>query len=294
MEQDVQGFTLASPTDVDRDYIVSVADLRDVGLWPPENGDTVDDENDIDGVTNRYRVMSIPGQAHWRYLRGSYTDQARVHTKFFQPFDQAWADAFTDTNGTALTAHTPDTPAAGTYSGGTGTVTITSNRIRAGVETAYTYFNHGVDDGADSQAEISLGGIEAADLEGESVELGLVVRAATSGGGLRNGYYCTLRVEYTDGEQTVTRLRILEGATQKAYVDISDVSLDAVYQLVVRDDLESVTVSLLDDAGEVTIASVRYATTTYVANTGGGVYFAHAEGMDNFDLPYLDDLTVTQ
>ena len=292
INQSETDFTLSAPQEVDRDYIVDVASIRDAGLWPVQSGDIFLDENDVDGVTNIYRVMSIPGQSPWRYLRGAYTDRARIHTKFYAPFAQLWSDAFTAANGTSLSSHAPDSPASGVYAGGSGTLTITSNRVRAGSTTAYTYYDHGGDDGTVSQVELSLNGVTAGNLEGKYAEFGLGVRCASSGAGLRNGYYCTLLVAYTDGEQATTRLRIFDATTERAYVDLPDVGLSTVYQLVVDDDLESITATLFDETGQVQIGSVRYATTTYAANTAGCVIFLHEPTLTNYDLPYIDDLTV--
>lgn len=293
----IGGFMLAPPIETDRDYIVKQEDLRGEGLWPPEQGDMIDDTNDVDGLTYRYRVMGIPGQASWRGLAGSYGKMARVHTKFYKELTELWSDAFTAANGTALSSHIPDSPSTGSYGGGSGAITISTNRIVAGAASAYRFFTHGGTEQTETRINLSLNGIATADLDGKYAELGVGIRCATSGAGLRDGYYCLLRVGYTGTLQSTKQLRIVEVSggieTLKASKTLSAfLSRSSEYQLVVFDDGATITLGLADSTGDVSQGSVAFATTTYAGNAAAAVRFNHEATLASYATPYLDTLTV--
>lgn len=289
----IAGFQLQNPEETQRDYIVVQADLRDVGLWPPQSGDMIDDENDVTDATYRYRVMSIPNQASWRPLAGSYAKMARVHSTFFAQFSELWSDAFAGSG--LLTAHAADT--GGSYGGGTGTIAISGNRIVAGAATDYVYFTHGETDGTETKIALSFHTIAAADLDGKYAAMGVAVRCTGSGAGLRDGYYCTLKVGYTAANQTTKVLRIFEVAsgveTQKASLTLpADIDLNAVYMLTIYDEPTKITAALTDETGEISKGSVGYLTTTYAGNATSGLIFQHHATLASFATPYMDDLTV--
>lgn len=290
-DRQTRDFLLSDPIEVDRDYIILASELG--SLHPPQPGDVVDDTNDETGVTKRYRVMSIPGQTPWRWLQGSYHKQLRAHTKFFADVETLWDDAFTGSNGTNLTSHAPTEPSGGSYGGGTGTLTIQSNRIVSGGSgQVYRYFNPAEADTI-SIADLNINEV-AADLNGQTAQFGLAVRCETSGAGLRKGYYCTLQVGYTGATQSTKKLLILEQdttLTEVASVTLADdVSLTATYQLIVENDteLDRITVKLMDALGEIQYGSVDYAAPLFDANTGQAVYFNHTATFDS----WMDDLTV--
>lgn len=278
-----------------RDYIVDYADLT--SIWPPESGDLIDDENDEDGVTNRYQVMALPGQNPWRWFRGGFQKSARVHTKFLSEYTPLWSDDFTAANGTLLGSHTADYPDGGTYTGGTtDNIEIQSNRIVATDPAAYKYFSVGSSDVA-AGVDFCLNAT-ALDLAEMYAEMGVGVRCRDTGGAgvLRDGYYCTLRVGYTAGEQTTRTLKIISRvsgvSTTVASVTIpSALSLTATYRLLAEAVDDRVVLSLMDSTGEVSVASVAYSSAVLASYESAAVYFNHHASLD-VSLPYLDGLVV--
>lgn len=275
-----------------RDYIVGYADLA--AIWPPESGDLIDDENDESGVTNRYQVMALPGQNPWRWFRGGYQKSARIHTKFLSEYTPLWSDAFTDSNGVSLASHAADYPDGGSYVGGTGGIEIQSNRIVASDPAAYKYFSVGESDVA-AGVDFCLNAT-ALDLAEMYAEMGVGVRCNDSGAGLRDGYYCTLRVGYTAGEQVTRTLKIISrvsgsSTTVASVTTPSALSLTATYRLLAEAVGSRLVFSLFDSTGEVAVASVDYDSAVLTSYESAAVYFDHHASLD-VSLPYLDNLTV--
>ncbi len=292
MNPSINDASLSDPSEVDRDYIVRASDLIDAGLWPPDSGDMVDDDNDETDVTKRYQVKSVSGQASWRWLRGSYNVLARVHTKFFQVVATYWNDTFTGSG--ALTSHTPNTGTGG-YSGGEGAVMISGNKIVAGDGLDYHYFAPG-ELNTVTTADIRFN-VTANDLKGKFAELGVIVRAAPAEDMTprREGVYCTVKIGYVGSSQTTRQLRMVrrrnEANTTVAVLDLPDVlGLATTYKLVVTNTNEKIVLELRDKSGDVTIASVGNESTLLNDLTLQGVFFNHT--LSDPSGPWIDNLNV--
>lgn len=277
---------------MNRDYIVSYSDLE--SIWPPQSGDLVDDEGDIEGSISRYQVMSLPSQDCWRWLGGGLQVQARVHTRFFAEYVPLWSDDFTGVNGTAINSHEPNTPDGGAYGGGVGGIVISSNRIVASDASAIRYFVVGSAE-VSAQVDVCLNST-AGGLAGKYAEFGLGVRCASSGSNKRDGYYCTLKVGYADAAQTTKLLSIVSVVigveTVVASVSLpSPLSLSATYRLLAECSGSRLVLSLLDSTGEVSLASVAYGSAGMTGQQSAAVIFAHEATID-LSLPYLDSLVV--
>lgn len=294
VEPQMQDLAQLAATTTNRDYIVTAADLD--AIWPPKSGDLIDDANDKDGTINRYQVMALPGQNPWRWFAGGRQRDARIHTKFLATFKALWSDAFTGSDGTAIDDHTADSPAGGTYSGGSGDIEIADNRIVATSATAFRYFAAGQ---ANATFRVSLGyDVTLQDLSGKVLESGIGLRCASSGAGLRDGYYCTLRLVAENGELTTRRLKIVERtggvSGEAAGVNIPyAINLADVFKLQAVADGTRITLSLLDATGEVLVASAVYNSAGMTGQTAGAVLFDHHVSIDPSSA-WMDDLEVEE
>ena len=287
MEPGVQDMAILAADMANRDYIVAAVDLED--FWPPQSGDLIDDPNDREGLINRFQAMSLPGQNPWRWFRGGYQTHARIHTKFLSEYASIWIDEFTGTDGTALESHTPDSPDDGTYSGGSGTVVIAGNRIVAGTADAFRYFAAGE---SNLTARVNWNANLTADqISGKYAEMGLGVRCAGSGVGLRDGYYCTLRINPTGGLLKIIK-RLSGTSTIIAQVGTpTALALTETYRLEAKCDDDLITFSLLDLSGEVVLASTYFGEAVFLNQTACAVFFGHHASLD-VGLPWMDQLTV--
>lgn len=291
-QPDQEGFNVPDAIQVNRGYVVGIQDLRDVGLWPPQANDYIDDTNDEDGVTKRYQVSSIQGAEAWRLLAGAYQVMAVVHTQFFQDVSTYWDDEFSGAG--SLASHTADT--GGTYSGGSGTLTISADDVlTSGTVPAFTYFDPAhLDILASVNFAFNLTPTELSG--GKYAEMGIGVRCATTGSDKREGYYCTVRLGYTDGAQSPSQLRIVRRRngtnTTLTSVDIPvPLSLGGNHVLTVQNVPTQVTFTLFDSTGLVPLASTSIASTIINSNTGCAITFDH-NGLADCTKPWLDHLTV--
>lgn len=282
-----------NPLQVDRDYTV-FDDMIASAMWPPVNGDFIDDANDASGIIKRYQVRAIPGQPTWRPLRGSQYTMARVHTKFYGDLITYWADDFTDTNGTSLASHTPASGTGG-YSIAAGSISINTNRIVAGANPSYAYFAAGTARTKTTRANLCMN-VSAGSLNAKFAEMGVAVRCESSGSGQREGYYITLKVGYTGANQTTKELRMVRrrdgsNTTIEAKTLTENIDLTATYQLRVRTAERSVEGRLFDaDGNEVGGGLVSVDATLLASNTNQGVVFSHT--LTDPSGPWLDALTV--
>lgn len=289
LEPQAQDMAVLNAEVTNRDYIIRNAKTQLGALWPPVNGDLIDDSDDEDGSVYRYQVMSLPGQNPWRWFRGGAQKNARIHTKFISTYALLWQDTFTDTNATNLEDHEPDIGDG--YSGGSDDVLISSNRI---VGNGFRFFDPGEPD-VTARVDFRIN-LAAGDLELKWAELGLGVRCESSGSGQRDGYYCTLRIGYADNEQQTKRLKLVKRSggsnTEVAALDLSEaIDLDATYRLEVVADSERILFSLFDSTGEVSIASVSVEPDAFTDNTACAVIFAHHEDLEDTG-PWMDSLEV--
>lgn len=294
IDPDMRDVSQLSAETANRDYIVTASDLADI--WPPQSGDLIDDENDIEGTTNRYQVMALPGQSPWRWFRGGRQRDARLYTKFFSTFASVWSDAFTGSDGDSIDAHSPDAPDGGAYEGDTGGMEIAANRLISSVATSYRYFDAG---SANATAEVLLGyDVTLADLSGMYVESGVALRCASSGSGKRDGYYCTLRLVADDNAFTSQRLKIVQ-RTSGVSVEVAAVEvpyaldLGTVYSLRAEMTADRLTLSLLDSTGEVLVSSVAIDSPVMSGQTLAGLMFDHHASADPA-WAWMDGLEVSE
>jgi hypothetical protein len=285
-EQTFTDLTRQNPSEIDRDYIVAPEDLRAAGLWPPQSADFIDDNNDEDGA-NRYQVKSVPAQASWRPLRGSYMKLVRIHTKFYSRLATYWADTFTGADGTLLPAHAPEVGVGG-YASGDGIVSLLGNRIVASTPTAFHYFAPGQQT-AVSRISFSLNGIILP--VGQYVELGLGVRCDSAGAGQRDGYYCTVKVTAQTAVLRMTRQNGVANNVIDSLALKNPLALTATYKLAVSNGAKRVTCTLIDPAGSMP-GSVGIDSTLEASNTGQAVFFQHHAAIADPKIPWMDGLTV--
>lgn len=277
------------PKQVSREYIVVAKDLRSVGIWEPRAGDFIDDPNDVAG-TNRYEVKGEVGEPSWNWAKGSYDVLAHIKTKWAQKIDTYWSDAMTGSG--TLADHSPDTGSG--YSGGSGTLTLSSGKLVSGTSPAYAYFDPNQSTTV-TRADVSINTL-AADLAGKFAELGVAVRCESSGAGRRDGYYCTLKVGYTGASQTTKQLRMVRRRsatnTTLEVLDLAaDIDLSATYKLVVKNSERFVVCKLQDANGkDVSGATIQYEATLLNSNKTQGVYFEHT--LTDPTTPWIDNLTV--
>lgn len=279
------------PAAVHRDYIIQAVDLGELG--EPRDGDSIDDPNDFDGI-NRYSVTALTGQDNWRWLKGSLNVLARVHTKRTQKIKSYWSDAFNGDDGTVLADHAPDVPESGSYAVNAGALSLLGNRLATSSATAYAYFLPN-EFTTVSRCDFKLGGT-ADSLEGKAVELGLAVRCAVSGSGRRDGYYCTVRVGYANGEQATRQVRIVRrrGGVNST-LDVLNLPDELVlansYGLVVKNLEQFVIVSLQKSDGKDVPGSTRqYEATLLNSNKGQGIYFENS--VADPSVSWIDNVTV--
>lgn len=283
---------LPHPKQVDRDYIVVVSDLEDAGIWEPRAGDFIDDTNDGAGAS-RWAVKGTPGEASWRYVKGSYVVLARIHTKWQQKLQTYWSDAMVGADGAALTAHSPEVGDGG-YASGDGTLQILSDRLVAVTNPAYVYFDPDQLTTV-TRADVSIN-TDAGLLDGKFAEFGVAVRCEPSGAGRRDGYYCTLKVGYTGGNQTTKQLRIVRRRsgvnTTLEVLDLaSDINLASSYKLVVKNSERFVVFKLQDAYGkELSGTTIQYEATLLNSNKAQGLYFDHT--LTDPTSPWIDNVSV--
>ena len=180
---------------------------------------------------------------------------------------------------------------SGVVSGGSGTVNITSGVATAGTVSAFTYYTHGGTSGTETVCAVNYNGVTAANLDGKYSEIGVGIRCASSGVGLRNGYYCVLRVSYSGSTQTA-QIRIYENSTLRATATLAEIGLSTTYALVVQDTGASITAILLNSARTVVLGTAAYNTTTYASNTRGAYIFDHHSTLTRYTLPSVSSVDV--
>jgi hypothetical protein len=212
----------------------------------------------------------------------------------------AWLDTFTDSDGTDLIDHTPDSPLAGVYTAGTTSpIDIQSNRIiyagSGAGDPASRYFDPGL---TETVTIVEVCANRAlADLVGKAVHFGVIVRGSTASNFCQNGYYCSLFINATAGPVLDALIIIYRyDAGTSSFVQSTAVTIDTtlVYSLRVTNSTTFVKLELLDVDGTTVLATLTETAGTYFGNTEIGLGFRPLFAPDANGDPFMDNLTVDQ